>query len=424
MKVVFKTVEENQLSRERGRSRRDDTAALRKSQAYLQPFVDTIGERYGMCVSLLICGPIGERGGRIEMRRGLLENDWPRHDPKGFSMVETSMVEFAHNVFTQAERDARLTAVQVIDNPETAGTSASDSSASRCASAAPAIPSLSALHGAATTSPSTPASVTSVAAASTVDAARGSDAGGRDGNTADMSVGDNGEEGAGGAPGDGADADRAVDVRAVIEGLWKRKDRARWNDELKRAHSAFERIKDFGGIDWASCVDRFFDFEKLFGYHEDGSQISNVDRPEVVKRWLTRQRRWDAKMDVGVIGVEGTTGTYADDWWKWWIGVQPEERRTGPRGVLASLLWWAEGLAPEQPLDHLGWFLAVGDVLWTLEQMLKPGVIRKQTRKTEGTAGKGKKRKAPEETGSIRRSVRGAAEEEAGRRVSKRVKKV
>jgi hypothetical protein len=41
MKVVFKTVEENQLSRgiltdvflERGRSRRDDTAALRKSQA-------------------------------------------------------------------------------------------------------------------------------------------------------------------------------------------------------------------------------------------------------------------------------------------------------------------------------------------------------------------------------------------------------
>jgi hypothetical protein len=66
-----------------------------------------------------------------------------------------------------------------------------------------------------------------------------------------------------------------------MEGLWKRKDCAKWNDELKRAHSAFERIKDFGGIDWVSCVDRFFDFEKLFGYHEDGSQISNVDRP----RW-------------------------------------------------------------------------------------------------------------------------------------------
>jgi hypothetical protein len=190
-----------------------------------------------------------------------------------------------------------------------------------------------------------------------------------------------------------------------MEGLWKRKDRPKWNDELKRAHSAFERIKEFGGLDWASCVDRFYDFEKRFGYSEDGPQISNVDRPEVVRRWLSRQRRWDAKMDVGVIGVEGMAGTYADDWWKW-VGVQPEERTTGPRGVLegplsrmadvdwtpliklhgrngllqvlASLLWWAEGLAPGQPLDHLGWFLAVGDVLWTLEQMLKPGVIGKQ----------------------------------------------
>jgi hypothetical protein len=46
--------------------------------------------------------------------------------------------------------------------------------------------------------------------------------------------------------------------------------------------------------------------------------------------------------------------------------------------VLVSLLWWAEGLALGQPLDHLGWFLAVSNVLWTLEQMLKPGVIGKQ----------------------------------------------
>jgi hypothetical protein len=43
--------------------------SLKSASAYLQPFVDSIAERYGMCASLLIVGPIGERGGRIEMRR-------------------------------------------------------------------------------------------------------------------------------------------------------------------------------------------------------------------------------------------------------------------------------------------------------------------------------------------------------------------
>ncbi|KAJ6469661.1 hypothetical protein C8R47DRAFT_1078031 [Mycena vitilis] len=43
--------------------------ALNNSAYYLQPFVDAAAERYGMNVSLLMCGPIPDRGGRIEVRR-------------------------------------------------------------------------------------------------------------------------------------------------------------------------------------------------------------------------------------------------------------------------------------------------------------------------------------------------------------------
>ncbi|KAJ7118527.1 hypothetical protein C8R43DRAFT_816478, partial [Mycena crocata] len=44
------------------------SASLKAAVHYLQPFVDAIGDRFGMAVSLLICGPVGNRGGCIEMR--------------------------------------------------------------------------------------------------------------------------------------------------------------------------------------------------------------------------------------------------------------------------------------------------------------------------------------------------------------------
>ncbi|KAJ6538045.1 hypothetical protein B0H19DRAFT_1382625 [Mycena capillaripes] len=113
----------------------------------VNPFVDSIAERYGMCVSLLLCGPIGDRGGCIGMRsvhagvtRELVEKDWPSHDPDGFSMVEACMVDFGHHVFTQAECDMRRTEVQVEEMLPAAGT----------ARPAPVIPSPSAVP---TTSP-------------------------------------------------------------------------------------------------------------------------------------------------------------------------------------------------------------------------------------------------------------------------------
>ncbi|KAJ7747580.1 hypothetical protein B0H14DRAFT_2636722 [Mycena olivaceomarginata] len=44
--------------------------------------------------------------------RGVVEKDWPLHDPEGFTWVQSSMVEFGHHVFSHAECEARVTLVQ------------------------------------------------------------------------------------------------------------------------------------------------------------------------------------------------------------------------------------------------------------------------------------------------------------------------
>jgi hypothetical protein len=83
-----------------------------------------------------------------------------------------------------------------------------------------------------------------------------------------------------------------------------------------RAHGAFERLKGWGGVEWATCVERFYDFERKFGFTEDGSQITK-GRPEAVNRWLGRGRKWDSVMDVGEIRAQEQPDSYAGSWWTW-----------------------------------------------------------------------------------------------------------
>jgi hypothetical protein len=43
--------------------------ALENAAFYLQPFVDAIQEKFGMCASILLAGPIGICGGKIGVQR-------------------------------------------------------------------------------------------------------------------------------------------------------------------------------------------------------------------------------------------------------------------------------------------------------------------------------------------------------------------
>ncbi|KAJ7794069.1 hypothetical protein B0H14DRAFT_3497393 [Mycena olivaceomarginata] len=88
--------------------------ALNNAGYYLQPFVDAIFERFGMNVSLLLCGPIPDHGGRIEMRsvhagmtNGLVPRIWSDVDRAGFDAAQRSLVQFSHQCFTEAECQER-----------------------------------------------------------------------------------------------------------------------------------------------------------------------------------------------------------------------------------------------------------------------------------------------------------------------------
>src|SRR4051812_598423 len=55
----------------------------------------------------------------------------------------------------------------------------------------------------------------------------------------------------------------------IHDEYWRREDRADWSEELGRAHAAFERGRSWG-LEWAVCVQRFFDFESAHGFAEGG----------------------------------------------------------------------------------------------------------------------------------------------------------
>ncbi|KAK6997436.1 hypothetical protein R3P38DRAFT_3219441 [Favolaschia claudopus] len=386
------------------RTAEEYNASLKTAAHYLQPFVDSIAERYGMCVSLLMAGPIGDRNGHIEMRsvhagatRGLVPKDWPLHDPQGFTAVEASMVDFAHHVYSEADCEARKTGVQ---GPQGQGN----------AGAVPAPQTSNAAHST-TARPTAAAGVTAPAnptapvggeggegaARPDVNAngeSEGGDGGARRGEegadngseNGDDGGGENGVDGAEGGAGSGGESD-------AIARLWIRKDRPKWTEELGRAFSAFERLKAFGDSEWAVCVDKFFEFEKRCGYG-DGALITTENRPDIMRRWLARARKWEVQQDLGDLGAEGIEGSFIDEWWKWWNVIQPKERgallrptgldwslmtrlhgRNGLLQIMATLLWWGEAI--ESAMDRMTWTLAVEDVTWALEEMLMPGVIQK-----------------------------------------------
>ncbi|KAJ6556482.1 hypothetical protein B0H10DRAFT_2096586 [Mycena sp. CBHHK59/15] len=61
----------------------------------------------------------------------------------------------------------------------------------------------------------------------------------------------------------GGEENDELTLEAQIERLWSRSDGGRWTLELKNAHVAFERGRSWG-IEWTSCVDKFFDFEAVW----------------------------------------------------------------------------------------------------------------------------------------------------------------
>ncbi|KAJ7773742.1 hypothetical protein DFH07DRAFT_767683 [Mycena maculata] len=367
-------------------------ATLENAAYYVQPFVDAIQARFGMAVSLLMCGPMAKLGGAVGMQRqddgmplffvcsvhagetrGLAPQIWPLFDKVGFGEVEKNMIAFGKESFSEVECWARMF------TPKGKGSRGvlSNAEASRSGTLNVEASTSGGTRNVATGSGSTTTGSSSVAAGGLSTSAPPALASGV--------VSSRWE--------------RAMAAR--INKIWQRDDRVEWPAELTRAHTAFERGKGWG-IEWVSCVNSFFAFEAAWGYGEDGMQITAKERPQAMKAWLARARNWATVVDLGELGKQGAEGTFVDQWWTWWMSLQPVERfsmsrsmacsentnwgsllklhgKNGLLQVMATLLWWGDATgdkAKSDPFGYLKWTCAMTDVEWAMGEMLWLGVIQ------------------------------------------------
>ncbi|KAJ7876649.1 hypothetical protein B0H13DRAFT_1893562 [Mycena leptocephala] len=248
------------------RTAEEIAATLENAAFYLQPFVDAIQERFGMCTSILLAGPIGIRGGKIGMQsvhagktKGLAPANWPKYDWQGFQDVEKSMISFARECFMSMSDNGHVIAEAECNAGGNRSSEDSSSGAEgweftdEARGGRPTVraPSQSVTQGSAATSGEARGGPTLETppmggAASSVQTGIMQISGEREGN-------DNEDCETGGGH--------------LHDELWQRNDRAEWTAELGRAHAAFERGRGWG-LDWAVCVQKFYDFEAAWGFVE------------------------------------------------------------------------------------------------------------------------------------------------------------
>ncbi|KAJ7602810.1 hypothetical protein DFH06DRAFT_1351047 [Mycena polygramma] len=99
-------------------------AALKNAAFYLEPLAEAIREKFGMNCSILLCGPVGDREGSIEVRSVHAGKTWGTGqkwhevDRGGYHEVEKSMVKFSERCFSKEECSSR-----VVENTNATSTS-------------------------------------------------------------------------------------------------------------------------------------------------------------------------------------------------------------------------------------------------------------------------------------------------------------
>ncbi|RDX39964.1 hypothetical protein OH76DRAFT_1423985 [Lentinus brumalis] len=90
--------------------------ALEEASGWIHPLAESLSKRVGLNVSILLTGPIGSSGGRIDVKAvhagessGLTPKLWPDYDARGYEALLKSLIGFAKACFSQQEcRDRAL----------------------------------------------------------------------------------------------------------------------------------------------------------------------------------------------------------------------------------------------------------------------------------------------------------------------------
>jgi len=145
------------------------------------------------------------------------------------------------------------------------------------------------------------------------------------------------------------------------------------------------------GPSFKDVLHSFIALEAAHGYQNPNRGIAVSGRPDILTKWIACGR-WRAKDPV-----ISNPDVFGKKWWEWWTSLQPPWRKIrskrpdtmstygdswdtllypGQNGVLsivATLYWWGIAVngdgVPGPAYDS--WSVAVADVKWILEGMLK-----------------------------------------------------
>ncbi|KAJ7038843.1 hypothetical protein C8F04DRAFT_1255768, partial [Mycena alexandri] len=426
-------------------------AALKNAAFYLEPLAEAISAKFLMNCSILLCGPIGDRGGGIDVRsvhagtsRSLTPQKWHQFDKMGYDATVKSFVRFSEHCFSKEECQSRVvdgdssasaTASTVlpparrVDTPASAegqhepgragassaglagGGNGADSAGANGAAAVGANGASAGASGAAAVGANgAPAGASGAGASASGAAANetGNGAGvngdGVGGNDIDMgaAAGTNGA-----AANETGSRDQAGGGDAVVRPehlpVWKPDEdvwAATWSAEVKKAFASFATYKAALGVPWAKLVDAWVKVEEASGFDNEGGKLTTEGRPKEVSDFISRGRHWIMVRKIDAPGSRDAGGSYAARWWTWWTAIEGKGElhtmhgRMGCMLVVLSLMWWGAGDGGAE------WEAAVTAVTTTLEEVLESGRIEKKTaapaRKTAGKKKSGEKRRREE----------------------------
>ncbi|KAJ7027469.1 hypothetical protein C8F04DRAFT_1267041 [Mycena alexandri] len=436
-------------------------AALKNAAYYLEPLANAIRDKFMLNCTILVCGPMGDRGGAIEVRsvhagttRGLAPRKWYQSDPAGYDATEKSFVRFTEKCFSEEDCLARTVGVPQVDGSIATGVSASAAGSSggpmngagadsTLASAVTQLDAGGASEGVAGGGArGGDAQRGDDGGASGGDAQRGDDGGASGGDASggasggdasggasegasggDASGGDaqgggdgggSGGDPQGGNDGGAGGADDDPDDDAGVHRAWRQRGEE-WTPEVTKAYKAFYAAKDEFGDVWADCVDSWVQLEMASGFNNEGGHLTTTHRPTAVTDFMSGGRRWEKVREIAYVGSKAEEGTYVAKWWAWWGkivedgGLAKMHGRTGFMLVVGSLLWWGVKKRGEE------WEEAVKAVTVQLEEVVASGKVARKARVVPNGKAQTKRKRADEEECS--------EDEEGGGRVTRQKRK-
>ncbi|KAJ7030501.1 hypothetical protein C8F04DRAFT_1263801 [Mycena alexandri] len=366
-------------------------AALKNAAYYLEPLANAIRDKFLLNCTILVCGPMGDRGGAIEVRsvhagttRGLAPRKWYQSDPAGYDATERCFVKFTEKCFSDEDCLARTVGVEQVG----ATTSGVSATGVRAPGESPGAGSSGRQALMRVRKEEMRREVRLEAASGgTAPGAQGGDPGGDEGGDAQGGTaggtagraqgGDPGGDAQGGAAG-GTSGGTAPGAQGGDQG--SDQGGAGGSDDDDDMGEAFYTARDeFGGV-WGDCVDAWLELENASGCNNEGGQLTMRERPAAVTEFISGGRKWEWVREITYVGTKAEEGTYVAKWWAWWAQIAgggdlaKMHGRTEFMLVLGSLLWWGVKQRGAE------WEEAAKTVTAQLKETVESGEIVKKTR--------------------------------------------